>query len=214
MTRWIDDVPEIAKIGNDAITYSRSGVQAVDELYFVGRNGKVEGIGKAAIRGGDAFINGWTKEKILALPKGSRPNPTEYLSAEYITNHLKQFENEGVVSIIVLKSDYEVFGVGKPDFGKTEFVGLRSEIDEILKLPLSEQAKKLGIPVNQLEGGEVVRIDFKLSNRNKVEMPSGNEWATNDKWLPGGKLPDGNLEAIIKTEGMQEGIDYILTIIR
>ena len=31
---------------------------------------------------------GWTKEKILALPKGSRPQPVEYLKPEYIKDYL------------------------------------------------------------------------------------------------------------------------------
>lgn len=39
-------------------------------------------------------------------------------------------------------------------------------------------------------------------------MPSGNEFGANDKWLPGGILPEGNLEAIIKTEGLKEGVHY------
>lgn len=42
VTKWIDEPVEIiAKIGNEAVTYSRNGVQAVDELYLVGKNGKV-----------------------------------------------------------------------------------------------------------------------------------------------------------------------------
>ncbi len=160
------------------------------------------------------FKNGWTKEKILALPKGSRPPPKDYLDPDYISKHLAKFEKEGEVSRIVMKKDHETFGVGKPDIGKTEFVSTKSEIDEILKLPISEQVKKLGIPVEQLKGGNVVRIDFKLSAKYKVEMPSGNEFGVNNKWLPGGKLPDGNFEAIIKTEGMKEGVDFFVKIIK
>ncbi len=161
-----------------------------------------------------SFIKGWTKEKILALAKGERPNPTEYLSADYIQQHLAKFEQEGTASRIVLKKDYETFGVGKPDIGKTEYVSTKSEIDEILKLPISQQSIKLGIPTEQLTGGEVLRIDFKLTNEYKAAMPTGNEWGTNSKWIPGGLLPDGNLEAVIKTEGMKEGIDYITNVIQ
>lgn len=42
----------------------------------------------------------------------------------------------------------------------------------------------------------------------KIEMPSGNEWGANPQWIPGGVLPDGNLEAIIRTENLKEGIHY------
>lgn len=156
----------------------------------------------------DVFINGKTKDDILNIPKGSRPLPETYLSSSYIQQHLAKFEKEGIVSRIVLKKDFDRYGIGKPDAGKSEFVSTKSEIDEILKLPISEQSKKLSIPIEQLQGGQVLRIDFKLSNKYKVEMPSGNEFGTNELWLPGGELPDGNLEAIIKTEGMIKEVDY------
>lgn len=155
-----------------------------------------------------------TDEQIVKIQKGYRPNPYLYMSETDITNHLNKFESEGVVSRVVLKEDYEDFGVGKPDAGKTEFVSTKSEIDDILKLPLTEQSKKLGLPESQLQGGGIVRIDFKLSSKYKVEIPSGNEWGTNEQWIPGGKLPDGNLEAIIKTEGMVEGVDFNVIVIK
>ncbi len=41
-------------------------------------------------------------------------------------------------------------------------------------------------------------------------MPSGNEFAANDDWIPGGVLPKGNLEVIIKTEGLKENIHYTI----
>jgi hypothetical protein len=162
----------------------------------------------------DAFLSGRTSEEILSIVKGKRPLVETYLDARYIRQHLAKFEQEGIASRIVLKKDYERFGIGKPDLGKTEYVSTKSEIDEILKLPISDQAQKLGVSVNQLLDGEVIRIDFKLTDKYKVEMPTGNEWGTNSLWIPGGKLPDGNLEAIIKTEGMKEGVDYSVNIIK
>ncbi len=39
-------------------------------------------------------------------------------------------------------------------------------------------------------------------------MPLGNEWGANDQWIPGGVLPDGNLEAIIRIEGLIENTHY------
>lgn len=41
-------------------------------------------------------------------------------------------------------------------------------------------------------------------------MPCGNEFGANSLWLPGGKLPEGNLEAIIRTEGMVKDINYVI----
>ena len=42
-------------------------------------------------------------------------------------------------------------------------------------------------------------------------MPSGNEFGANTKWIPGGKLPTGKAEAIVKTEGMIKDVDYFVT---
>ena len=41
-------------------------------------------------------------------------------------------------------------------------------------------------------------------------MPSGNEFGENTQWLPGGKLPTGQLEAVVKTEGLIEDVDYTI----
>ena len=158
----------------------------------------------------NGWRRGWTKEKVLEKLKGNRPNPKEYLRAEYIKQHLELFEKEGIASKIMTKEDYEKFGIGKPDIGKTEFVSRKSDIDDILMLSLDEQSLKLGIPLEQTKKRNIVRIDFKLSKDVRVEMPSGNEWGANDKWLPGGVLPEGNLEAIIKTEGLKEGVHYTI----
>jgi hypothetical protein len=160
----------------------------------------------------DVFVNGWTKEKILALPKGSRPQPSEYLKPEYISNHISKFEQEGTVSRIVLKDAYNKYGIGKPDIGKTEFVSLKSDIDKLIKDAngnLDILSQTLGVPKEQLAGG-LVRIDFKVTSKYKVYMSSGNEFGTNSQWLPGGKLPTGQVEAVVKTEGMIKDVDYFV----
>ncbi len=158
----------------------------------------------------NAWLKGWSKEKVLEKPKLERPNPKEYLKAEYIKEHSDLFQKEGIASRIVSEERFKEYGLGKPDVGKTEFVSRKSDIDDILMLPIDEQASKLGISIKDIEGGKIVRIDFKLSKDVKIEMPSGNEYSTNKNWLPGGVLPDGNLEAIIKTEGLKEGVHYTI----
>lgn len=151
---------------------------------------------------------GWSEEKVLEKAKGDRPNPKEYLKAEYIKEHIELFEKEGIASRVITKQDFEDFGIGKPDIGRTEFVSRKSDIDDILMLSIEEQAIKLGKPIKVVENGELVRINFKLSKDVKIEIPSGNEFGANDKWLPGGVLPEGNLEAIIRTEKLKEGVHY------
>ena len=160
--------------------------------------------------GGVPFLKGFSKNKIINITKGKRPNPEEYLPKDYIKKHLKKFEEEGIASRIISSEDYNDYGIGKPDLGKTEFVSSKSDIDQILKLSAKEQAIKLGKPIKQILKGELIRIDFKLSKDVRVEIPSGNEWATNKHWIPGGILPDKNLEAIIKTEGLKENMHYTI----
>jgi hypothetical protein len=69
-------------------------------------------------------------------------------------------------------------------------------------------AQKLGIPEDQLANDSLVILEFHRTDSYTAHMPSGNEWGANDQWLPGGKLPRGDLEAIVPTEGMVNGRDY------
>lgn len=158
----------------------------------------------------NAWKTGWSKEKILATLKGERPSPIQYLKAEYVIEHYKLFQKEGIASRVLTKDRFERYGIGKPDLGKTEFVSRKSDIDDILMLSREEQAAKLGIPIKDIEKGEMVRVDFKLSGDVKIEMPSGNEFGANPEWIPGGVLPDGNLEVIIRTEKLIEGKHYTI----
>ncbi|MGE4514996.1 MAG: hypothetical protein AB7E26_14470 [Chryseobacterium sp.] len=156
-----------------------------------------------------AWQSGWTKEKVLAKPKGERPSPVQCFVPEHVIEHYNLFQKEGTASRVISKQDFEDYGIGKPDLGKTEFVSRKSDIDDILMLSVEEQAVKLGKPIEQIKKGELVRIDFDLSKKDvKIEIPSGNEWGANSQWIPGGVLPDGNLEAIIRTEGLIENAHY------
>ena len=92
--------------------------------------------GKLVLRRGDRIIaqgDDAVKKflEVVNIPKGSRPNPSTYLDPSYITKHLAKFKDGA--SRIVKKSDFDEFGIGKPDIGKTEFVGAKLsnlEVDE------------------------------------------------------------------------------------
>ncbi|MDO5666128.1 MAG: hypothetical protein Q4G63_12865, partial [Bacteroidia bacterium] len=157
----------------------------------------------------EIFINGKTKDDILNIEKGKRPLPETYLSSNYIQQHLSTIEGDGIVSRIVLKNSYEKFGIGKPDKWKSEFILSKKDADILLSKDLDFISQSLGVPKDQLDGG-LIRIDFKTSSKFKIHIPSGNEYGTNSLWLPGGKLPNGNLEAVIYTDGMVKDIDYIV----
>lgn len=68
--------------------------------------------------------------------------------------------------------------------------------------------EKLGIPADQLADDSIVIIEFHPHSSYEAHMPSGNEWGANDQWLPGGRLPEGDLEAVVYTDGMINGRDY------
>ena len=148
---------------------------------------------------------------VIQLGKGCRPLPETYLHSRFIHTHLREFD--GGASRLVDKSTYNKYGVGKPDAGKTEFVSTKENIDKILRDSGGEKdkiAKRLGIPSTSFSG-QLVRIDFRPTTKYKPKMPSGNECGANAQWQPGGKLPDGDLEAVIETKEMQEGVDYTVS---
>ncbi|OZG73567.1 hypothetical protein BTA51_11230, partial [Hahella sp. CCB-MM4] len=138
--------------------------------------------------------------EIREIEKGKRPLPSDYLSQSYIDAHLAQFENGA--SRYMTKSNLEKYGPGQRD--GTAFVMPSSEADELLLTTNGNKRameKALGLPDNFLETNELYRVDFPQPSENGLRMPSGNEAGANEFWLPGGKLPDGNSEAIVDVKG-------------
>ena len=151
-------------------------------------------------------------DEIIKIPKGEKPDPGSYLPQKYIQQHAEEFSNGA--SRIVSKSDYNKYGIGKPDKWKSEFVSSKKNMDAIIeetKKAGTGMSDRLGIPKEQLESGDLLRIDFLPTEKYTPRIPTGNEFGARDTdplWLPGGKLPNGDFEAVISTEGMKNGIDY------
>lgn len=148
-------------------------------------------------------------DEILATEKGHRPPPESYLPQEYIAEHLSNFEDGA--SRILVRSSYEEYGIGKPDSGKSEFVLTSDDAKKMVAESAGDAnklAEKLGIPRDQLANDSLVVVEFHPTRPYEPHVPSGNEWGANDQWLPGGRLPKGDLEAIVHTEGMVNGRDY------
>lgn len=148
-------------------------------------------------------------DEILATEKGQRPPPESYLPPEYIAEHLSHFQSGA--SRIMLRSDYDDYGIGKPDDGKSEFVLTRNDAEAMLEETGGDPVKlgqRLGIPQDQLADDSIVVIEFQPTGSYRAHMPSGNEWGANKQWLPGGRLPAGDLEAVVHTDGMISGRDY------
>jgi len=55
--------------------------------------------------------------------------------------------------------------------------------------------EELGFESGYLLNEELIRIDVKIPEN--IRIPDGNELGVNNLWVPGGRLPNGYLEAVI-----------------
>jgi hypothetical protein len=134
------------------------------------------------------------RDEILATPKGDRPDPSEYLSPDYIEQHLEKFGAGG--TRFMLQENLDAFGIGQRD--GTTFLFPTSEIDTLMTAgTLGDVETALGLPEGYLKDFEVIRVDIANPENYNVRIPSGNEAGANDYWLPGGLLPGGMAEAVI-----------------
>ena len=149
--------------------------------------------------------SGLTQSKIKEIvntPKGSRPDPTTYLSQDYIDGHLAKFENGA--SIIMTQQNYEKFVLGNEYIGipndGTQFVMPKNYCDEIATKAngnIDVYEKLLGFDEGHFaKGGGLVRIDIKDVTDLNLRIPSGNEYGANSHWIPGGYTEGGVPEAI------------------
>lgn len=150
---------------------------------------------------GTSILDQSVIDDILSTPKGSRPDPSTYLSQEYITNHLSQFD-EGMSKF--------AYGMPKyPDVGHPSghFVMPKSVADDLLQRAggdVRELERLLGLPVGDL-GDAPIRIDF--PEVTGLRMPTGNEFGANDLWLPGGFTDSGAIpEAVIDQVPVEKAV--------
>ena len=141
-------------------------------------------------------------DDIINIAKGSRPNPSTYLSQDYIDVHLAQFDNGA--SIIMTKEQYINYVKGSANIGilsdSTQFVMPKNYCDEIaIKAngDISVYETSLGFDIGHFDdGGGLVRIDVNSVEGLNLRMPSGNEAGANNHWIPGGKTDGGVPEAV------------------
>ncbi|WP_168991119.1 hypothetical protein [Mycobacterium attenuatum] len=136
------------------------------------------------------------RDEIVAMPKGARPDPSEYLSPEYIERHLEKF-NEGATRFMP-ESNLAKYGIAQRD--GTSFVIPKKEADAMIEASrgdLRAMENELGLPQGFLDSNTIVRIDIADPKAFNVRIPSGNEAGANEQWIPGGRLPNGASEAVI-----------------
>ncbi|MGL3149276.1 hypothetical protein ACSS7Z_02825 [Microbacterium sp. A82] len=151
----------------------------------------------------------WEPDEIVAWNKGERPEPEDYLDADYIKQHLGQFENGG--THIYRTGSLEGYGPGNnmaADGSNTTYVFPTDQLRDLMqqaKTP-TELAQALGLPENFFAGGDIELRDFAPHELDGLRMPSGNEGGTDpDKWIPGGYLPSGIPEAVIDIPDFAKG---------
>ena len=140
-------------------------------------------------------------DEILKMPKGKRPDPSTYLSEEYILGHLSQFNNGA--AYILPKNDYDLYYRGTPKIARkdgTLFVTSKNYLNHILQQAqgnLDYVERALGYQSNSLVSGRFVIININNPQRYGVTVPSGNEVGANSEWIPGGYTSGGVPEAVV-----------------
>ncbi|WP_051624356.1 hypothetical protein [Clostridium akagii] len=163
---------------------------------------EINDVSKIDVGASNAEISRPKIDEILSMEKGSRPDPSTYLSKEYIKKHLVQFDDGA--SIIMTKEQYinYVKGnsyIGIPDDG-TQFILSKNVCEEIATKAngnISYYEESLGFDIGHFEdGGGLVQININDVSDLNLRMPSGNEAGANSHWLPGGYTDCGTPEAI------------------
>lgn len=192
-----DAVDAIIVHGDDAVTIiGKYGDDAVDRL----KQGKTPDEIEKELGG----KSGLTSEKIadiLNTPKGSRPNPSEYLSKEYIDNHLSKFDDGA--AYILSKDTYDRFYKNENKLGRsdgTQYVLPKNEVDRVLNNAGGDLAKlenELGYNIGSLEDGDYIIMYVNNPKKYNISLPSGNEMGANNNWIPGGYTSGGIPEAVV-----------------
>lgn len=144
------------------------------------------------------FKKGHSKNEVISIPKGIRPNPSNYLKWGYRHRHQRNFRR----GASFLTPKYILDKYGRATLGRQDglFVMSKKQMDDLLQkangqLTFIENA--LGIPAGLWNNVVLLRIDIRRPKRLHLRIPSGNEIGANELWIPGGKLPNGYLESVV-----------------
>lgn len=189
------------KVGKvDAGTVSE-GITTTGEFATKGRAGGGTTPGKPGTTtpstGGKTNIPKDKFDEIVATPKGSRPDPSTYMSKADIDAHLKPFRDGGAVRF-TRRADFEKYDtIGPP--GPT-FTISRAEFDGVMKRTggdLGKVEQELGLNPGTLTSGETMVAYVKPEHLKNLQIPNGNEGGANEHWIPGGYTSGGVPEATI-----------------
>jgi hypothetical protein len=176
---------------NKPIVHNKSILNLQNQFSYI----KVSGVGSNSI-----YQPGWSKSRVLAFPKGTRPNPSTYLTAAYFSDHLNRFKTEGGAFMIVEKW---IKTSPFPNFALRKFVMLRSDMDKVMAKyyqtgDIINIEDALGYKRGDLKGFDAeIHVIYVDSTRFAFQLPDGNEIGANDLWEPGGKTSGGYRECVV-----------------
>jgi len=159
--------------------------------------------------GGNPYPNGNPMtggkiDEIIEIKKNNPnnlPDPSEYLSADYIEAHLSKFD-EGALRFTSTGRE----NIGPPGgtfvIPKKEFDNLMASTNGDLNSIEVELGLATGTLTTNIESTVIYIIPpEKLSN---IWIPIGNETGANEKWIPGGYTVNGVPEAVIDSISTQD----------
>lgn len=150
---------------------------------------------------------------IVNMPKGSRPDPSTYLTAEYMEKWAKSFE--GGPGRVMPASDWKEYGAFRED--QTSFVMTRTDMMNMVEggADLRDIEKGLGLAPGHYGDGPVLTIEFPNARGDDIKIPSGNEAGAHPGyWIPGGQTPNGNFEGVVSQTPEGGGLHYPSSSIR
>ena len=143
-----------------------------------------------------------TRENIISLPKGQRPDPSTYLSQAEIDAHLSLFD-DGAIRITPT-ANVSSYGNAGPNGG---FVLPKSELDRLITETGGDPVKleqALGLNPGDLSSGQVSILEIAPEHITGLRIPSGNEAGANSNWVPGGYTSGGVPEAVMDLSAITE----------
>jgi hypothetical protein len=133
---------------------------------------------------------------VYAVPKAARPPVETYIPKPAIEAHVAEFD--AGASRFMTESNLRKYGPAQRD--GTAFVMPKAQADKLLADAGGDAAKfeeALGLPSGTLQTNPMVRVDIPHPRDLNVRMPRGTEAGANSQWLPGGYLPNGQIEAVV-----------------
>ena len=139
-----------------------------------------------------------------------RPPVESYLRKEAIETHLVQFTESSCLIPGNQFSNYCKTHIGRADDHDGEqFILPGSHIDMVLKQSERHDATGISYDIGALErslglkagswnrDAGLVKVTIRQTQQFGLRMANGREAGSSKDWLPGGKLPNGNPEAVI-----------------